>query len=46
MLLFPDEGAQWALWCGVSRNGTPIASRSDFQFVAPPSRSMAGRLAD
>ncbi len=27
-------------------NGTDIASRSDFQFVAPPSRSVAGRLAD
>jgi hypothetical protein len=32
--------------CGVSCNGTLIASRSDFQFVAPPSRSVAGRLAD
>ncbi|MEA3089872.1 MAG: hypothetical protein QOJ04_1214 [Caballeronia sp.] len=45
MLLCPDEGHSGYLWCGVSRNGTPIAPRSNFQFVAPPSRSVAGRLA-
>jgi len=43
MLLSPEEGDSGAQRAG--RDGTVIASR-DFQFVAAPSRPVAGRLAD
>jgi hypothetical protein len=42
ILSCPDEGAWGALCCGVFGNGH---SRSNFLFVAPPSRSAAGRHA-